>query len=69
MKFTLHFGNNTFPDLAGTTRLARSAEAAGFDSVIAVDHVVYPDSVCLRIASRCADASASSGERPAATWR
>lgn len=43
MKFTLHFGNNTFPDLAGATRLARSAEAAGFDSVIAVDHVVYPD--------------------------
>ena len=43
MKFTLHFGNNTFPDLAGTTRLVRSAEAAGFDSVIAVDHVVYPD--------------------------
>jgi probable F420-dependent oxidoreductase len=43
MKFTLHFGNNTFPDLAGVTRLARLAEAAGFDSVIAVDHVVYPD--------------------------
>ena len=44
MKFTLHFGNNTFPDLAGTTRLARLAEAAGFDSMVAVDHVVYPDS-------------------------
>lgn len=43
MKFTLHFGNNTFPDLAGATRLARLAEAGGFDSVIAVDHVVYPD--------------------------
>jgi probable F420-dependent oxidoreductase len=43
MKFTLHFGNNTFPDLVGATRLARLAEAAGFDSVIAVDHVVYPD--------------------------
>lgn len=42
-KFTLHFGNNTFPDLAGATRLARLAEAAGFDSVVAVDHVVYPD--------------------------
>ena len=44
MKFTLHFGNNTFPDLAGTTRLARLAEAAGFDSVVAVDHVVIPGS-------------------------
>lgn len=43
MKFTLHFGNNTFPDLAGASRLVRAAEAAGFDSVIAVDHVVYPD--------------------------
>ena len=44
MKFTLHFGNNTFPDLAGTTRLARLAEAAGFDSVVAIDHVVIPGS-------------------------
>lgn len=43
MKFTLHFGNNTFPDLAGATRLCRVAEAAGFDSVVAVDHVVFPD--------------------------
>ncbi|MBS0219626.1 MAG: LLM class flavin-dependent oxidoreductase, partial [Proteobacteria bacterium] len=42
-KFTIHFGSNTFPDLAGATRLARLAEAAGFDSVVAVDHVVYPD--------------------------
>lgn len=43
VKFALHFGNNTFPDLAGATRLARLAEAAGFDSVLAVDHVVFPD--------------------------
>lgn len=43
MKFTLHFGNNTFPDLAGATRLCRLAEAAGFDSVVAVDHVVFPN--------------------------
>ena len=42
MKFTLHFGNNTFPDLAGATRMARIAEAAGFDSVVTVDHVVFP---------------------------
>jgi probable F420-dependent oxidoreductase len=43
MKFALHFGNNTFPDFAGAARLARLAEAAGFDSILAVDHVVYPD--------------------------
>lgn len=43
MKFALHFGNNTFPDGAGAVRLARLAEAAGFDSVFAVDHVVLPD--------------------------
>ena len=43
MKFALHFGNNTFPDFAGAARLARLAEAAGFDSVLAVDHVVFPD--------------------------
>jgi probable F420-dependent oxidoreductase len=43
MKFALHFGNNTFPDAAGATHLARLAEAAGFDSVFAVDHVVIPD--------------------------
>ncbi|MBS0549223.1 MAG: LLM class F420-dependent oxidoreductase [Proteobacteria bacterium] len=44
MKFTLHFGNNSFPDLAGATRLVKLAEAAGFDSVLAVDHVVFPHS-------------------------
>ncbi|WP_431267045.1 LLM class F420-dependent oxidoreductase [Dankookia sp. P2] len=43
MKFALHFGNNTFPDGAAAARLARLAEAAGFDSVFAVDHVVLPD--------------------------
>ena len=43
MKFALHFGNNTFSDPAGAVRLARAAEAAGFDSVFAIDHVVYPD--------------------------
>ncbi len=43
MKFSLHFASNTFPDMAGATRIARLAEQAGFDSVIAVDHVVYPD--------------------------
>jgi probable F420-dependent oxidoreductase len=43
MKFTLHFGNNTFPDFAAAARLCRLAEAAGFDSVIAIDHVVFPE--------------------------
>jgi len=44
MKFALHFGNNTFPDLAGAIRMVKLAEAAGFDSVVAVDHVVFPHS-------------------------
>ena len=43
MKFTLHFGNNTFPDFAAAASYVKLAEAAGFDSVIAVDHVVFPD--------------------------
>lgn len=42
MKFTLHFGNNTFPDLPSAIRMVKAAEAAGFDSVVAVDHVVFP---------------------------
>ena len=43
MKFALHFGNNTFPDPEGARRVARLAEAAGFDSVFAVEHVVWPE--------------------------
>ena len=43
MKFSLHFASNTFPDFAGAVRVARAAEAAGFDSIFAIDHVVYPD--------------------------
>ena len=42
MKFTLHFGNNTFPDMEAATKMVKLAEAAGFDSVVAVDHVVFP---------------------------
>jgi len=42
VKFTLHFGSLVFPDAAGAARLGRLAEAAGFDSVIAIDHVVLP---------------------------
>jgi len=44
MKFTLHFGNNTFPDMDGAKRMVRLAETAGFDSVVTVDHVVFPHS-------------------------
>ena len=42
MKFALHFANNTFPDAAGARRLAQLAEAAGFDSIFTVEHVVWP---------------------------
>ena len=42
MKFSLHFANNTFPDPAGAKRLALLAEAAGFDSIFCVEHVVWP---------------------------
>ena len=43
MKFALHFGNTTFSDPEGARRLVRAAEAAGFDSVFAVEHVVLAD--------------------------
>ena len=43
MKFALHFGNFAFPDPEGARRLVRLAEATGFDSVFAVEHVVVPD--------------------------
>jgi probable F420-dependent oxidoreductase len=43
MKFALHFGNNTFYEPEAARRLVRVAEAAGFDSVFAVEHVVFPD--------------------------
>ena len=44
MKFALHFGNSNFPDAAGAKRLAQAAEAAGFESVFAIEHVVWPTS-------------------------
>ena len=44
MKFALHFGNNNFADAAGCKRLVQLAEAAGFDTVFAVDHVALPES-------------------------
>jgi len=42
MKFTLHFANNAFPDMAKAMHFVKIAEAAGFDSVVTVDHVVFP---------------------------
>ncbi len=42
MKFAIHFASNTFPDPARATRLARLAEASGFDSIFTVEHVVWP---------------------------
>lgn len=42
MKFSLHFANTNFPDADGAKRLALSAEAAGFESVVVVEHVVWP---------------------------
>jgi alkanesulfonate monooxygenase SsuD/methylene tetrahydromethanopterin reductase-like flavin-dependent oxidoreductase (luciferase family) len=43
MKFALHFSNLAFSDPEGARRLVRLAEAACFDSVFAVEHVVFPD--------------------------
>jgi alkanesulfonate monooxygenase SsuD/methylene tetrahydromethanopterin reductase-like flavin-dependent oxidoreductase (luciferase family) len=43
MKFALHFGNIAFSDPDGARRLVRLAETAGFDSVFAAEHVVFPD--------------------------
>ena len=42
MKFALHFANSNFPDGEGAKRLALAAEAAGFDSVVVIEHVVWP---------------------------
>ena len=42
MKFSLHFGNLICPDPTEAKRLAIAAETAGFESVIAVEHVVIP---------------------------
>ena len=42
MKFALHFGNLVFPDGPGAKRLAQAAENAGFESILAIEHVVIP---------------------------
>ncbi len=48
MKFALMFANPTFPDAKGAGRLGRLAEAAGFDSLITVEHVIWPSSYTSR---------------------
>jgi probable F420-dependent oxidoreductase len=42
MKFALHFANLAFPDGAGAKRLAQAAEKAGFECIVAIEHVVVP---------------------------
>lgn len=42
MKFALHFANSNFPDAAGAKRLAVAAEAAGFEQLLVIEHVVWP---------------------------
>ena len=44
MKFGIAYGNTmTFTRPDGLKRLARGAEAAGFESIWTVEHVIYPD--------------------------
>jgi len=44
MKFGISFANvGTFVSGEGAARLARSAEAAGFDSLWTVEHILYPE--------------------------
>ena len=44
MKFGLAFANIiSFTEREGITALGRGAEAAGFESVWTVEHVIYPD--------------------------
>ena len=42
MKFALHFANVSFPDSLGAKRVAAAAEAAGFESLVCPEHVVWP---------------------------
>lgn len=48
MKFALHFSNSNFPSGAGAKRLATAAEAAGFESLVVIEHVVWPTSYTSR---------------------
>ena len=48
MKFALHFGNNTCPDLASAHRLVRLAEAAGFDKMTTIIEVELDDGTVVK---------------------
>ena len=48
MKFALHFSNSNFPDAASAKRLALAAEAAGFESLVVIEHVVWPTNYASR---------------------
>ncbi|MCH9673473.1 MAG: LLM class F420-dependent oxidoreductase [Gammaproteobacteria bacterium] len=42
MKFALHFANFAFPSAQVAREVATAAEAAGFDSIFCIEHVVIP---------------------------
>lgn len=42
MKFCLHFANTLYPGPKDAKRLALAAEAAGFESIMATEHVIIP---------------------------
>jgi probable F420-dependent oxidoreductase len=48
VKFALHLSSIVYPDAAGAARLGQWAEAAGFDTVLAIDHVVLPENFTTR---------------------
>ena len=48
MKFALHFCNTNFPSGPEAMRLAKAAEAAGFESLVVVEHVVWPTNYASR---------------------
>jgi hypothetical protein len=52
VKFGLHFANLTFPEPAAAHRVARAAEAAGLESLITVEHVVWPTRYASRYRAR-----------------
>jgi alkanesulfonate monooxygenase SsuD/methylene tetrahydromethanopterin reductase-like flavin-dependent oxidoreductase (luciferase family) len=54
MKFALHVASLNFPEAAGAARVARAAEAAGFDSVLAIDRVILAQREPLALAKQVA---------------
>jgi probable F420-dependent oxidoreductase len=60
VKFALHLSNIVYPDAAGAAQLGKWAEAAGFDTILAIDHVVLPENYTTRYPY------SATGEMPAA---